>query len=164
MGGAHSEGEFGSILTEIFRDGSHARFTWDHWTTLRKHPAHVFRYRVLRENSMYKITYGLSPRALDADSTTVGEHGNLYVDRDSGQILRVEQIADSIPEDFPVTGASTVLDYDFISVGGRQFLLPLHAEVRLATRGVSIRNEVKFQGYRKFNGESSITFDTPGKL
>jgi hypothetical protein len=113
---------------------------------------------------MYKITYGLSPRALDADSTTVGEHGNLYVDRDSGQILRVEQIADSIPEDFPVTGASTVLDYDFISVGGRQFLLPLHAEVRLATRGVSIRNEVKFQGYRKFNGESSITFDTPGKL
>jgi len=161
--GAHSEGEFGSILFDIFRKGSHTHFFWDHWTTLRKHPAHVFRFRILRGNSMYKITWGSSPEASDAESTTVGEHGNIYVDRESGQILRVDQVADSIPEDFPVTAASTLLDYDFVSVGGRQFLLPLHAEVRVAARRVAIRNEVTFRQYRKFNGESSITFDTPDK-
>jgi len=161
--GAHSEGEFGSILFDIFREGSHTHFFWDHWTTLRKHPAHVFRFRILRGNSMYKITWGSSPEASDAESTTVGEHGNIYVDRESGQILRVDQVADSIPEDFPVTAASTLLDYDFVSVGGRQFLLPLHAEVRVAARRVAIRNEVTFRQYRKFNGESSITFDNPDK-
>jgi hypothetical protein len=163
VGGAHSEGEFGSLLMEIFRPGSHARFTWDHWTTLRKRKAHVFRYRIARENSDYKITFGFTRQAGEADSTTVGEHGNVYIDRDTGQTLRVEQVADSIPADFPVSAASTLLDYDFTSVGGRQFLLPLHAEVRLVSRAVSNRNEVKFRGYRKFNGESSITFETPGK-
>jgi hypothetical protein len=164
LGGAHSEGEFGSILTDIFREGSHTRFWWDHWTTLRKHQAHVFGFRILRGNSMYKITWGSSPEAREADTTTVGEHGNIYVDRTSGQILRVDQLADSIPEDFPVRGASTLLDYDFVSVGGRQFLLPLHAEVRVAARRVAVRNEVRFREYRKFNGESSITFDPPDKL
>jgi len=89
---------------------------------------------------------------------------DLYVDRDTGETLRVNQIADSIPEDFPVTAASTRLDYDFVSVGGRQFLLPLHAEVRLTSREISTRNEVEFRGYRKFSGESKITFEPTGKL
>jgi hypothetical protein len=55
------------------------------------------------------------------------------------------------------------LDYDFIRVGGRQFLLPLDADVRLASRQISTRNEVRFRGYRKFSGESSISFETPAK-
>jgi hypothetical protein len=163
VGGARSEGEFGSMLTEIFRPGAHAHFTWDHWTRLRKHQAHVFRFRVIQENSNYRIRFGFTRREAEAHAATVGEHGNIYVDRESGQILRIDEIADSIPEDFPVTAASTLLDYDFVAVGGRQFLLPLHAEVRMATPNVSIRNEVKFVGYRKFNGESTITFDPPGK-
>jgi hypothetical protein len=164
VSGAHSEGEFGSMLNEIFRAGSHARFTWDHWTTLRTHKAHVFRYWILRENSTYKIMFDLGLHAGQANSVMAGEHGAIYVDADSGQTLRAQQTADSIPADFPVTGASTVLDYDFVSVGGRQFLLPLRAEVRMESPALSTRNEVRFKNYRKFNGESSITFDTPGKL
>ena len=39
----------------------------------------------------------------------------------------------------------------------------MESTVRLTSRAVSNRNEVKFRAYRKFNGESSITFDSPGK-
>jgi len=42
--------------------------------------------------------------------------------------------------------------------------LPLHAEVRIAAREISTRNEVEFRGYRKFSGESKITFEPTGKL
>jgi len=41
-----------------------------------------------------------------------------------------------------------------------QFVLPLHAEVRMGTGYVHTKNEVTFSGFRKFQGESTITFDT----
>jgi hypothetical protein len=56
--------------------------------------------------------------------------------------------------------ATRSLDYGPADVGGRSFLLPLRADVRMAPRYYpSTRNEVEFTGYRKFTGESSITFE-----
>src|SRR5580704_6803457 len=40
--GAVSEGEFGSILIQIFSKGSNSTFQWDHWTNLRKRSTHVY--------------------------------------------------------------------------------------------------------------------------
>jgi hypothetical protein len=56
------------------------------------------------------------------------------------------------------------LDYGSAEVGGRNFLLPLHAEVRMMPRDYNIetRNDVEFTEFRKFTGESSISFgDSP---
>ena len=37
--------------------------------------------------------------------------------------------------------------------------LPLHAEIRMATDYILTRNVIDFTAYRKFEGESKITFD-----
>ena len=44
-------------------------------------------------------------------------------------------------------------------MAGRQFLVPLHAEIRMSTDYIFTRNLLDFTAYRKFSGESTITFD-----
>ena len=158
MGGAITEGEFGSDLVAIFSPESKTVIRWDHWTRLRKHTAHVFFYRIALRNSHARMEFGYKggPPA----STIVGEHGYFYVDRDTRQILRINRTTD-LPADFPVRKATTLLDYDFQTVGGKPFLLPLHAEIRMATDYILTRNQIDFTDYRKFEGESKITFDQP---
>jgi hypothetical protein len=155
VGGAVSEGEFGTDLLTLFLPQSHTEIRWDHWTHLRKHVAHVFFYRIDRSHSRYQIEFGMGGRH---SAATVGEHGYFYVDRESAQVLRITRTADIAP-DFPVRRAVTLLDYDFTDVAGRRFLLPLRADIRMATDYILTRNHLEFTAYRKFEGESKITFD-----
>jgi hypothetical protein len=74
----------------------------------------------------------------------------------------VVQIAD-IPDDFPIRSSIMTLDYDFSDVGGRQYLLPTRAELRMSAPGVQNRNEITFRDYKKFAGEAKISFDEPSE-
>jgi hypothetical protein len=156
LGGAKSQGEFGTLLLSIFNGDSKTRFIWDHWTTLRKRPARVFAFRILAENSNYHLMFGQNA-AFGKTDAVVGQHGFIYIDRDTSQILRIVAMADPPPK-YPVQQSEVVLDYDFRPVGGKQFLLPVRAEVRMTARDFRIRNLIEFNGYRKFSGESTITF------
>lgn len=157
--GAITEGEFASMLVNVFEPDAHVEFWWDHWTNLRRRPALVFRFRIKKENSHYRMDYGSDGRR---DQVAVaGQHGFVYVDRQTHRIVRILAEADSLPPDFPVQGSSTVLDYGFVDIGGRDYLLPLHADARMATYQVRTRNVMAFTGYRKFAGESTITFQVP---
>jgi hypothetical protein len=157
LGGAQSQGEFGSLLLSIFRGAPRDRFTWDHWTTLRRRPTHVYAFRIRIDESDYNVHFAASWH--QPVTVRSGQHGFVYVDRDSSRVVRIYAEADGIPPDFPVTNVSTLLDYDFVDVGGRQFLLPLSALVRMGTSRVQTRNEVSFSGYRKFTSDTNITFD-----
>lgn len=156
VNGASSQGEFGSLMGEIFRVGGGAQFRFDHWTRLRKHAAYVFRYSIQASNSGYFLQF--APTRAAPALATVGQHGYVYLDRESAAVLRIVQEADGIPPDFPITDASTTLDYDFFDVAGVRYLLPLSAEVRMNSAGLWARNEIVFGDYRKFAGESKISF------
>lgn len=158
VGGTITQGEFGSLLREVFEPRSAAELHWDHWTTLRGRPAQVYTFRVRVANSRYMMVVG---NRGERDTITAGQHGFVYVDRDTRQIVRIVAEADSIPEKFPVRHSTTSLDYGFADVGGRQFLLPLRAEVRMGTSAMQTRNEVEFHSYKKFGAESSISFEGP---
>ena len=155
VGGALSKGEFGSLLLSIFDPDVGTSFRWDHWTTLRKRKTHVYSFVIERNRSHYHLSsgYGFGEIA----TTLVGERGFVYIDRDSGRVTRVMDDA-VIPEGFPVRQAFRILDYDFTDIGGKPFLVPLHADIRMATDSIHTRNDVESRDYRKFTGESSITF------
>lgn len=155
-GGAVSKGEFGSMLLEIFDLETAAAFRWDHWTTLRKRRAIVFSYRIAAAKSHYKLMYDGHGERL---TVVAGQHGLVYVDPETNMVLRLTRVADSLPASFPIGRASALLDYDFTDVSGRSFLLPLRAEIRMQEGSAQYRNVVEFRGYRKFSGESSISFE-----
>jgi hypothetical protein len=157
VGGSISKGEFASMLNSIFTGESKAVLQWDHWTTVRKRVAHVFRFTIKPENSSYHLSFKYQGR-FASQSVKTGQRGFVYIDRETNQVLRIVGEADGIPKSFPVQYSSTVLDYDFVDVGGRQFLLPLQADVRMSTDRLNTRNMMEFHGYRKFSGESTITF------
>ena len=46
-------------------------------------------------------------------------------------MLRFEQIATEIPGDFPITAASTLIDYDWVTISENKYLLPTHSEMLL---------------------------------
>jgi hypothetical protein len=157
VGGALTKGEFASILHHLFTASARTRFHWEHWTLLRKRPTYVFSYQIEPENSAYRMDIQNRDGRYSA---TLGQHGLIYVDHDSGQVVRIVVRGDHFPPDFPVQRSSSVLDYDFIDVGGRQFLLPLRADVRMVIpTKMQTRNLVEFEDYRKFSTETTITFD-----
>lgn len=157
--GAITQGEFGSLLHEVFAPKSQTEFHWDHLMRLRGRPAEVYTFRVRVANSHYTIAYGSGwgPRR----EAVAGQHGFVYVDRDTSMVVRVASEADSLPADFDVRQSSTTVDYDFTDVGGKEYLLPLEADVRMTTRQLRTKNEVEFHSYQKFGAQTSITYGEP---
>lgn len=157
LGGATSSGEFGTMLKQVFDDRTGAEFHWDHWGTLRGHRVYVFNYHVDQSNSQWMLDYEHRERIQPA------YEGLVYLDKESGKVLRITLHAVELPPSFPIQDAHTRLDYDYTDIGGQKFLLPLVAEVRMRHDNILTKNDNEFRLYRKYGVESSITF-TPDAL
>jgi hypothetical protein len=157
VGGAITEGEFGSMMAAIFALKSRTNRSWDHWTLLRSRPALVYSFAILAANSDYQITSGTSAR--NEERVRVGQHGYVYIDSSTKMVLRLTAVADGFPADFSVQKVNLLLDYDFIDVGGSHYLLPLHSETLLDAPPFQHRNETDFLAYRKFATDTTITYD-----
>jgi hypothetical protein len=156
-GGAFSKGEFGTILNVIFDPKSAGEFHWKNWTTLRKRRAAVYAYRVDRAHSSYVVSVQYEENHTVEE--IVGFHGEFVVDRETNRLLHLTTEAE-LPLNFAMRQSSTSLDYDFADVGGREYLLPLKAEVEMRSTRLHTRNSVSFHGYQKFHTEATISFDT----
>lgn len=161
VGGALSMGDFGTTMRDIFNPSSHASFQWERWTTLRTRRTHVISFRVPLEFSRYTIKAGGDSRdsKSEAQRITVGYHGEVFVDRDLGTIVRITQEADNIPPLFPVREAKETLDYDMTKIGDYEFFLPLVATVQMHDDRVWFKNVKEFRLYRKFSADAVIKFD-----
>ena len=157
MGGAVTEGEFGTMLSAIFALHSRTNREWDHWTTLRSRPTHVFSFAIARANSDYQITSGTSLR--DETQVKAGQHGWVYIDDATKMVVRLTAVADEFPPGFDVQRVDLVLDYDFTEVGGNRYLLPARSETKLIALPFAHRNEAEFLQYRKFSSDTSISYD-----
>jgi hypothetical protein len=158
LGGATSTGEFGSILAEIFSPTTAAEFRWARHALLRGRGVWVFSLRVPQSRSRWRLNYQKQREI------TAGYTGLVYVDKETERVIRVVIEAQDVPRDFPIQDARTRLDYDFIEIGGSNFLLPLKARVFMRDGRFLSRNDVEFRLYRKFSAEASISFDEIDEL
>ena len=75
MGGALSQGEFGSMMREVFERSTDAAFRWERWATLRGRRMHVFAYTVDQARSKWTIDYQKQERLRellrDLESTVI---------------------------------------------------------------------------------------------
>jgi hypothetical protein len=152
LGGSTSMGEFGSMLRQAFEPAVHARFTWSRWATLNGRLVMAFRYQVDQANSRLELDYLRREHLMPAYS------GEVFVDKDTHEVLRLTQRADNIPSTFPIQSAETILDYDHRDISGRDFLLPVKAQMDMLSDGVRTRNETEFRNYQKYSADAVITF------
>ena len=152
LGGSTSTGEFGSMLRQVFEPAVHARLTWSRWAQVNGKPAMAFHYAVEQTNSRWELDY------MKREHMIPGYSGDVFIDRDSKVVVRLVQRADNIPVTFPIQAASTILDYDYREISGREFLLPVHAQMDMTSDGVRTRNEIDFRNYQKYSADAVITF------
>ncbi len=152
LGGSSSTGEFGSMLAELFEPKVDAVFSWARHSLLRARPVYVFIYRVPKPRSRWQLNIVKGPTIVP------GYTGLVYIDKETERVLRIVMEAEDIPPSFPMQLATTRLDYDFVDLSGREFLLPLKAQVRMRGERELTRNDVEFRLYRKFEAEAVISF------
>ncbi len=155
VGGASSSGvEYISALADLFRPESKTTFNVVDTDLLNARRALVYEYEVKQPFSHLSLT---ADRDLSAN---VGSRGRIWIDRETNRVLRFEQIATEIPSDFPIRAASSLIDYDWVTISERKYLLPSHSVILLtmANKGqmVQSRNEIRFRSYQKFGAELKV--------
>jgi hypothetical protein len=84
----------------------------------------------------------------------------VWIDQETHRVLRIERRTLGLPAGIPVRSVMSTLEYGFVSVGGRRYLLPVES-VQFACRSVGpncLRNTIRFEDYRKFTAESDLKF------
>ncbi len=159
LGGTVSTGEFGTILDSLFDEATAAEFNWARYALLRGRPAYAFQFKVPRHRSNWTLTSDGRSGGDKLHRIRTGYEGLVYVDRDSGRVLRIDMKAVSIPSDFPMQEARSRLDFDFIEISDQEFLLPLKAQAYIRSGRLLTRNDLEFRLYRKFTAEATISFE-----
>jgi hypothetical protein len=159
IGGTSSSGEYVSMLAALFSEATRAEFKAVDTDTLRGHRAIVYEFEVKQQYSKFSL------KAMGAGERVVvtGYRGRIWVDRESYRVLRIEDVSTDIPADFPITAASSRIDYDWVTINERQYLLPSFAEIKLTDglreRPIQTRNEIRFRNYQKYGAEVKIIED-----
>jgi hypothetical protein len=154
--GATSSGvEYISALADIFKPESQTQFHMVDTDVIQGRRTIVYEYSVQKENSHLTLSVGET-----GASVTAGSHGRMWIDRELDRVLRFEQIATEIPASFPITAASSLIDYDWVTINEHKYLLPSHSEI-LMTRvqpqfALQSRNDVRFRSYQKFGAELKV--------
>lgn len=154
VGGASSSGvEYISALADLFKPESRTAFKPVDTDLLQTRRTIVYEYEL-------KLPYSHLTLSDRIQSANVGSRGRIWIDRETNRVLRFEQIAIEIPPDFPITAASTLIDYDWVTIGENKFVLPTRSEVVITAvnkrQVVQSRNEIRFRGYQKFGAELKV--------
>jgi|SRR5271165_2761851 len=159
LGGTVSEGEFGTMMKEIFEPESQTTFGWDHWATLRGRRAYVFSYDIAQANSRYHVEQVDTKQSIEP-----AYRGQIFVDKDTKMVTKITLNPYGIPPDFPIQDLHVTLDYDFAKIADGTYMLPLKAVLTSRAGRAATKNEIEFRLYRKFETGSTIKFDTPDAL
>ncbi|HEX8818239.1 MAG TPA: hypothetical protein VF753_22305 [Terriglobales bacterium] len=154
IGGSWSTGEFASMLLELFHPQTRAQFRSGGSSPISGVSAQVYDFQVQAENSHWM---------LEADSQKLASayQGSVWIDPSTARVLRIEIQARNLPSDFPMSAVETAIDYSFVRIGEKSFLLPVHAESLGCQRNSSYcsHNIIDFRNYHEFKSDIKIIPD-----
>ncbi len=155
--GQWSSGEFGSNLRAVFHLHNHPVFEFSGENTLRGHPAWIFSYRIVKQNDPLWRLHG------NGQVLAPPYGGELWVDQETGGLLRFRQVATGIPSSFPTRSAELMTEYGTVAFAdGTSFLLPVEATVATRSREESTRrNVLRFQNCHKFRATAQVMLNVP---
>lgn len=154
-----TEGEFGSDLIDLFTPPVRVEFKFLKQETISSGSAMVYGFTLPAEkNAFWTIRGG-------RDSNINPEiRGKLWLQSQSGRLLRLQIEPLHLPPQFIIAAAKTVTDYDDVSLGDAGvFLLPTSSETSACIRRrdfntnlVCVHNAMSFHNCRKFAPKARI--------
>jgi len=144
-----STGIFETIATDLFVSG-HGIVKPAGEEKIGGRQASHFTYTVPSLESRWLINwYGAQ--------SVLGEEGDFWVDRASYSLLRLIARANTIPPNVPLKDVTTTIDYQFLTVNGRDALLPKQAQVIAEEiNGAVLQNDEAFSHCHVFEAESRL--------
>lgn len=148
--GSWSTGEFGTVLADIFSPATNAQFKRRGRSTAAGMEAEVYDYTVEQPNSHWQIRYGRMVKPAYS--------GALWIDPKSARVLRIEMGTKKLPADYEIDTVESVVDYSWVTISGKKYLLPVKSQNLACVRGTfdCTKNEIEFRNYRKFSAESQV--------
>ena len=123
--GTRSNGEFGNLLKLVFEPSAGAKLIWVKAEQRNREVFQVFRFEVEAARSQFLL------KDRSNAQMRAGIHGLLYLDPASHAVRRLFLQTDPLPRTFDVRSSWLVMNYDYIHINGRDYLLPSHGEVGL---------------------------------
>jgi hypothetical protein len=156
LGGATSNGEFGSMLAALFAPESQAQFKETRKEIFKGRPTVLFEFAVKKGNSNNTITDKTSGRKV-----TTAFQGTVWIEAETARVLRIEQSAEDIQRGFPITVAESAVEYDWVKIGAEKYLLPISAEILLGSdiNRTYSRNVIELKNYKMFETEMKLILD-----
>jgi tetratricopeptide (TPR) repeat protein len=139
--------EFGE-LTEIFSTSYQAEYQWDHWTTLRQRPTHVYFFRIPIASSADTIEFQ-PPEGDHVYSAKASQQGFVYIDAATSRVVRLSWQTENVPLNFPMQSGATQLDFAFLDLGGSPRWLPMAADIRVESPAERHRILTEYRDYGK---------------
>ena len=148
-----SYGGFGAALYALFRPEAGAVFTRSGDAVIGGRDVAVFRMEVVNRRYGYNLRAGRK-------RINVGFSGLVSIDKATGRVLRYEaREMLGIPPGYPFQQASRSLDYDYVPIGGKEYLLPVRSRwVKRYPRKIE-GDDVEWTSCRKFGAESTVDFE-----
>jgi hypothetical protein len=158
IGGSWSTGEFASVLLDVFARSTAADFRSRGDDTIAGTRARVYNFTVQQPNSHWTVQ-------APSQSIRPAYRGAIWIDPQTGRVMRIEMGARSLPAEFPLDTVESSVDYGTVRLGSGEYLLPVRAETLSCQRGTSncSRNTIDFRNYHRFEADSSVTFGTAQK-
>ena len=153
--GAWSTGEFQTTLASLLNPYTEAKFRKGKDDTLNGRSSYTYDFSVRQENSNWDI------HAPDGTKVTPSYSGTVWIDKDTHNVMRIEEQTGPMPTSFPFDKVESVVAYGFVRIDEKTYPLPVHSEALTCQRGSNTctKNEINFQNYRKFGADSTVTFD-----
>ena len=154
--GISGAGIFGGVIRGLFRPASKAEITWYQTGTLGDDTVQIFKYRVAKKNSNLGLRVGPTELAV------VGYHGLIFIDSATHGVRRITETADDVPRRFPIREALVSADYDYVTIGSQQYLVPIGAQVILRKgRRLIELNQIRFRDFHRFRSSMKILTSMP---
>jgi len=152
--GAVVTGEFGELLSMLFSEKTKADIQWRGVADLGGARTQVFQFRVARSNSLYEV---VAESGGPNSVIYAAYHALVYIDANTFAVRRVSIEAENLPKDFHIRESAIAVEYDFVPIGGNDYLLPLRSTLFVRQGAHYLRrNEIEYQNYRRYGSESSI--------
>ena len=146
-----SGGELGGVLKAVFAPSAKAEFHWKETDALGSGTVQVFDYKVAKANSMFSVVGSNDQQIM------VGFRGQVFVDTSTHSVRRVSLQAEDIPKGFPTEATVIGVDYDYVSINGQDFLMPVSAELRVRqSHRRAVLNTIEFRDYKKYGSAMKI--------
>jgi len=194
--GLISGGEFGTTLGMVLTDTMQGKITWNHWEQIGGNTLAVFQYSVPRTASHFELISTLQREAAVEGFASPGGsrgisgigtrpntnlsrtsiirtkpayHGSVWVDPDTGTVLRITMEAELKDSD-PFRSAAILVSYGPVQIGDGRFICPVRslaiskaaADTRASSGDAPTEwlNETLFIGYHRFASTMRVIPDT----